>query len=57
MVRSIEKRIEGMRMSACEMASAKSKNEALVTSTKVEKTEALKLKSAKERLLFCKCTC
>lgn len=44
-------------MSACEMTSAKSKNEALVTSTKVEKTEGLKLKSAKERLLFCKCTC
>ena len=44
-------------MSACEMASTKSKNEVLVKSTKAENAEVLKIKNAKERLLFCKCTC
>ncbi|MBP1680362.1 MAG: hypothetical protein H6Q35_701 [Proteobacteria bacterium] len=44
-------------MSACEMAYAQSKNERLDQSKKGEKVEASTQKSAKERLLFCKCTC
>lgn len=44
-------------MSACEIAYAQPKNERLEQSKKSESIKTSNTKSAKERLLFCKCTC
>ncbi|WP_294877432.1 MULTISPECIES: hypothetical protein [unclassified Sulfurospirillum] len=44
-------------MSACDIACAKPNNAASPKSKNVEKPEQNSAKNAKERLLFCKCTC
>jgi len=44
-------------MSACDVANIQSNNVSLRESKKVQNSDTATKKSAKERLLFCKCTC